>query len=244
MTDEMVEKRFLKLSHEVGFELLSALDEACEATGTAYYIFYGTLLGSIRHRDWIPWDDDVDVAMFRQDFEKFRRIANDHLPNHIRFSDARSDQNHLTPIPRLLHLKTERAQFEDHVRKTRAPETIHVALDIFLLDEAPADPRLHTLWRTKIRLLEKMIIASGTDVYSALTGTRRLSRRLIETAGVIVSRSARSCVWRRRYVNACRAYETSTSRYVSLTNGWTLRTRGLLLPVSAITILWCGESTR
>ena len=49
--------------------LLQELDRVCKKYGLRYFAEYGTLLGAVRHKGFIPWDDDIDVAMFRDDYE-------------------------------------------------------------------------------------------------------------------------------------------------------------------------------
>lgn len=228
------ERQFLKDSHEIGVELLAGFDRACAAVGVDYFIFYGTLLGAVRHGGWIPWDDDVDVAMFRDDFERFRLEVSAHLPQHMRFSDSRSDPLHVSCIPRILHLGTERAQFA-RPRREQAPETKHVALDIFLLDAAPIGRVRHWLWRKRIRLLDMLVLATGTRLLDVLRHSDGSPlRKFAELGGVIASKFVPSASWRRAHAAACQSHQGYSERYVSLTNGWTLRTRGARLPVDAI----------
>lgn len=65
----------LKRVQEIDTELLCALDEVCKKHQIEYFLIDGTLLGCIRHGGPIPWDDDVDVAMTRENYEKFVEVA-------------------------------------------------------------------------------------------------------------------------------------------------------------------------
>ena len=58
----------------ISLEILMEFDRVCRENGLVYSIAYGTLLGAVRHRGFIPWDDDIDVIMPRQDFEKFLHV--------------------------------------------------------------------------------------------------------------------------------------------------------------------------
>lgn len=59
---------------EIEFNLLKSFDEYCQLHDLRYYLAYGTLIGAIRHKGFIPWDDDVDVVMPRKDYEKLLEI--------------------------------------------------------------------------------------------------------------------------------------------------------------------------
>lgn len=58
----------------LSLELLRLFDKICEKHNIEYWIDYGTLLGAIRHRGFVPWDDDVDISMTRTNYEKFIKI--------------------------------------------------------------------------------------------------------------------------------------------------------------------------
>ena len=64
-------KNFLKKQ----LEILSYFDNFCKKNGLKYYASGGTLLGAIRHKGFIPWDDDIDVVMFRKDYDRLLSIA-------------------------------------------------------------------------------------------------------------------------------------------------------------------------
>lgn len=65
------DSELLRKLQMVEYDLLCRFADICEAQGYRYYILGGTLLGAVRHKGFIPWDDDIDVGMPRPDYEKF-----------------------------------------------------------------------------------------------------------------------------------------------------------------------------
>ena len=59
----------------VELNMLEMLDDICKRHGLQYFVDYGTLLGAVSHKGFVPWDDDIDVTMFRDDCEKFKKVA-------------------------------------------------------------------------------------------------------------------------------------------------------------------------
>lgn len=77
-------------------EEIGILDEVhgiCKDNNINYYLVGGTLLGSVRNKGFIPWDDDVDICMLRDDFEKFRKICPDELNEKYAYQSYRTEQN-------------------------------------------------------------------------------------------------------------------------------------------------------
>ena len=62
----------LRRVQKIELEMLVEVDRICRKCGIKYCIIAGTLLGAVRHKGFIPWDDDADVAMLRQEYERFR----------------------------------------------------------------------------------------------------------------------------------------------------------------------------
>lgn len=73
-----------KVMREIGIEeikklqleMLDKIDAFCRTQNISYYLTYGTLLGAVRHKGYIPWDDDIDIMMLRPDYDKFLQAFN------------------------------------------------------------------------------------------------------------------------------------------------------------------------
>ena len=73
--------------------ILCAIDEACEKLNINYVIISGTLLGAIRHKGFIPWDDDIDIGMERADFDRFLKEGQNFLPDHLFIQHYTTEKN-------------------------------------------------------------------------------------------------------------------------------------------------------
>ena len=76
----------------VMLEMLKVFDGICQRHKLQYWLDAGTLLGAVRHRGFIPWDDDLDVCMPRQDYEQFLEIAQKELPMGMFFQTRKTDK--------------------------------------------------------------------------------------------------------------------------------------------------------
>lgn len=54
----------------IQLKILDSIDDFCKKNGIQYFLFSGTLIGAVRHKGYIPWDDDVDICMKRKDYNR------------------------------------------------------------------------------------------------------------------------------------------------------------------------------
>jgi hypothetical protein len=65
----------MKRIWKVNMNLLAELDRVCNKYKIKYHVCYGTLLGAVRHKGFIPWDDDIDVFIMRDDYNRLLKVA-------------------------------------------------------------------------------------------------------------------------------------------------------------------------
>ena len=73
---------FLESLRNLSYELMKFFDNVCRKHNLSYWMCYGTLLGALRHEDFVPWDDDLDVAMMRQDYLKMIEVIPEEIKSH------------------------------------------------------------------------------------------------------------------------------------------------------------------
>lgn len=185
--------------------LLRAFMEVCEKLNLKYYVLGGTLLGAVRHQGFIPWDDDIDLGMPREDYEKFLECAQAHLPENIFVQSFRTDPQLPCNFSKLRDSNT--TFVEDSIRDVPINHGIYI--DIFPLDYYP--DRGRKLFSVKETLL-KLRIADAFTLKSQklkVKAARCVARVLYPTvAGAVAKRDKmhRSVTSGRYIANHCGAW--------------------------------------
>ncbi|MBE6583907.1 MAG: LicD family protein [Ruminococcaceae bacterium] len=132
----------------VELEIFKHFTNACVKLNIKYFLVAGTLLGAVRHQGFIPWDDDIDVAMFREDYEKFLKEAQSLLPEHIFLQTYSTDLGYHKVFAKL---RNENTTFiECSVKSNKMSHGMFI--DIFPLDYCDTDTKSSTLFKLKERI--------------------------------------------------------------------------------------------
>lgn len=127
----MVDHKLSKLQEEE-LKIFKAFKEICENHALKYFICGGSFLGAVRHEGFIPWDDDIDVAMPRPDFEFFLEIAPKLLPEHLYLSTYKRGEKHITLVAQIFN-KNECFTLNNSAKKMKTGAWV----DILVIDGAP-----------------------------------------------------------------------------------------------------------
>lgn len=102
---------------EVELEILQVVHNVCEKNGLKYTLAYGTLIGAIRHGGFIPWDDDIDIMMPRQDYNILLKIWKGVAPKDYIIQDYNTDEDYTNNFAKVRKNNTTFLQFEDEREK-------------------------------------------------------------------------------------------------------------------------------
>lgn len=121
----------------VGLEVFKEVIRVCEENDIEYITLCGTLLGAVRHEGFIPWDDDIDIAMTRNDYEKFLQVAPQALREQYEIVNVDTHKD----FPKVTTMVSKKGTkwIPWHYRKLAAPVGINV--DIFIYENAPDDEK-------------------------------------------------------------------------------------------------------
>lgn len=127
----------------VQLNILDVIDQICRKNNLRYSLYAGTLLGAVRHQGFIPWDDDLDICMPREDYEKFLEIWKDEeYPGYI-LQNKRNTPSFTQTFSKIRKDHTTYLQYE--WEKERYHTGIFV--DIFPIDRAPVSFPQKTIFR-------------------------------------------------------------------------------------------------
>ena len=197
----------------VELDLLEQFTRICDRHGLKYYAGGGTMLGAVRHQGFIPWDDDIDMFMLREDYEKFLAIAPTELQAPYFCQTAYNDKKYSRGHAQLRHSATTGILLSE---KGHYTFNQGIFLDIFPLDEVPDDPELKKKQQKEVGLWVKLLAATVRYPGSV---KKNAVKTLIHYALCWVPYR-----WvYRRMENACRKYNgTGQSRVALISFGHTL----------------------
>ena len=126
---------------QIQLHILDTIDAFCKEHDIQYSLAFGTLLGAVRHGGYIPWDDDLDIMMTRDNYNKFRDL---YKSEHYPFLDLKIDNNHPVPLGKVYDSRTF-FYYKGYIKRKYG-----VFVDIFPIDNVPTDNSERIRWVRQI----------------------------------------------------------------------------------------------
>lgn len=141
----------MKRAWAAQIEVLEEIDRICQKYGLIYYADWGTMLGAVRHGGFIPWDDDIDIAMNRTDYMKLIEIGQKELGGKGKILSIYTEETYTQAFMRVVN--SDAISFnEDHLTKYHGCPYI-VGVDIFPLDRLSTDINQREIHRKLLNMI-------------------------------------------------------------------------------------------
>ncbi len=166
LTDAM-----LKQVQETQLEMLIEVDRICKKCNIKYNIIAGTLLGAVRHGGYIPWDDDADVALLREEYERFRSACKTELDKtRFYFQDHRNTKGYRWGYGKIRRKQTLfLRENQEHM-----PYKQGIFIDVFPLDGVPDNSILRSLKNLECFCVRKILWAKVGKIGEKKFGLRMM----------------------------------------------------------------------
>lgn len=141
--------------HQVNLQMLKEIDRICRKHRLTYMLDAGTLIGAVRHRGFVPWDDDADVAMTRENFDAFLKAAAQELPPEMELvlpHEYHRGKGFYDFTPRIIYKNSSTHKKDDPEMVYYEGKLNHLWVDIFVLDNLP-DKKLDAFFAKGLQAL-------------------------------------------------------------------------------------------
>ena len=127
----------IKRAWAAELEILALIDKICKKHKIRYYADFGTLLGAVRENNFIAWDDDIDIMMLREDFERFIKVVGKSLPKELKFMAVEINRDSCSFVSAV---GLPEIKYKDEILRKYHEFPYPTAVDVFVVDELAKDP--------------------------------------------------------------------------------------------------------
>ena len=206
---EIMKELTIEEHKKLALDILVNVADFCDKNGIRYFLAYGTLIGAIRHKGYIPWDDDIDIMMPRSDYDRFLKIYSDKNGRYKVASPM--DKNTKLAYAKVIDTKT--VKIEGGVKYSGKNDWSCVDIDVFPLEGQPTDENEFVKYMKKRRFLLRELYAKTNKIWYG-----SLKRRLGMLAFLFAKFKNKSKIIDK--INAINyIYDFDKSEFVGITGG-------------------------
>ena len=176
------EKIGLKELQKLTLDLIIEFDAFCQKNDIKYVLGGGSMLGAIRHKGFIPWDDDMDVMMLREEYDKLLKAAEKAAKEPSDSEDGlKTDRRFISPYDRTFarnFARYVRCDYTKHEEGFEEDDCPWIGIDIFPIDFVPGDDRFKKQMK-QVRFWRKMLLFSLTVPNSGKSKAKKIAKNII-----------------------------------------------------------------
>lgn len=188
----------------IELNILEYVHKICEKQGYKYFLAYGTLIGAIRHKGFIPWDDDIDIVMPRDDYEKLQNYLLKNRDEHFEVMTYLNNKNYTYPFMKVIDKRTYLVE-ED----VRLEQNMGVYIDIFPLDGHTNDAEFR---RKMTQLIKKRQLSCYT--FKGIINKNRFINTAIRYICIFLFYFSSTNRYIRKIDELAKSRKISESRYI------------------------------
>lgn len=158
-------------------QIMDRIHKVCMENGLRYYLIGGSALGAIRHRGFIPWDVDIDIAMPRSDYEEFLKLANEKLGERYVCHHC-GNQKRYTPPHARVHLQRSELRYA-HTLLNPSPSHPGLYVDILPLDYVSESIEAQNRHACQLRLIRRLRDYKEAKIYEDSTFLTIIAKNII-----------------------------------------------------------------
>lgn len=129
----MMDSDTLEKLHNIELEIMDEIHRLCEKHGIRYYLAEGSALGAVRHQGFIPWDDDIDICMPREDYDRFVQVCAEELDQKFYLQDDSTSEHYIKFMAKV----QKKGTLFIEEKQTAADIQQGIFVDVFVLENAP-----------------------------------------------------------------------------------------------------------
>lgn len=201
---------YLPKLHSCELMILKEVKRLCEENGIKYFIIAGTLLGAVRHGGFIPWDDDMDVGMLRDDYEKFVKLAKTDLGSQFFLQTPETDSAY--------GLNFAKIQLKDTVLVEASASNNAakgISIDVFPFDAVPESDKETAKHKRRTYFLRRLLLAKQNY---KVCGKNEYVKRLVYFGLKVISLFCSREKLCEKLDSECRRYNTINKKPEKIVN--------------------------
>lgn len=195
---------------KIAYGILEYFKYICEKYDIFYSLSFGTVLGAVRHNGFIPWDDDIDVCVFREDYSRLINAFQSENSAQYKLISTEVDENYSLPHMKIIDTSTVLFQ---HNRTNNYP--LGIWIDVFALDNVPDDVMVRDRYIKKLERFQSIWSMLEYVPQKSTVNVRGLAKKIFRFM-IKLTPYGSSKIWARKLEVLARKYQFSNTDSVGV----------------------------